>query len=326
MRRRPRRLRSSAAMRGLVREYHLAAGHLILPAFVVEDLDSPREITAMPGVRQHSLDSLRRLANACAEAGIGGIDLFGVPAQRDSRGSGAWDENGILNQAITAVAEEVGDDLVVIADTCLDEFTDHGHCGILDEDGQVVNDATNELYARMAVSQAGAGADMVSPSGMMDGQIGVIRRALDNAGYPDVAIMAYSAKYASGFYGPFREAVDCQLTGDRRTYQMDPGNRREALIETLLDIAEGADIVMVKPAGYYLDIVADVRAAVNVPVAAYQVSGEYSMIEAVAARGWVDRERLIGESLTSIKRAGADVILTYWALEVARWLAEGRSL
>lgn len=326
MRRRPRRLRSSAAMRGLVREYHLTAGHLILPAFVVEDLDSPREITAMPGVRQHSLDSLRRLANACAEAGIGGIDLFGVPAQRDSRGSGAWDENGILNQAITAVAEEVGDDLVVIADTCLDEFTDHGHCGILDEDGQVVNDATNELYARMAVSQAGAGADMVSPSGMMDGQVGVIRRALDNAGYPDVAIMAYSAKYASGFYGPFREAVDCQLTGDRRTYQMDPGNRREALTETLLDIAEGADIVMVKPAGYYLDIVADVRAAVNVPVAAYQVSGEYSMIEAVAARGWVDRERLIGESLTSIKRAGADVILTYWALEVARWLAEGRSL
>lgn len=326
MKHRPRRLRTTAAMRGLVREHRLHPKNLVLPAFVVEGLDHPRPIAAMPGVSQHDLDSLRRLAGLCAEAGIGGIDLFGIPARRDAQGSEAWDENGILNLAVTAVAEEVGDALVVIADTCLDEFTDHGHCGVLDADGQVLNDATNELYAKMAIAQAEAGAHMVSPSGMMDGQVGVIRRALDEAGHTQVGILAYSAKYASGFYGPFREAVDSQLRGDRRSYQMNPGNRREALVETMLDIAEGADIVMVKPASYYLDIVADVKAAVNVPVAAYQVSGEYSMIEAAAANGWVDRERLIGESLHSVKRAGADLILTYWALEVATWLAEGRDL
>ena len=324
--RRPRRLRTTPAMRALVRETRIHPRSLILPVFVREGIDEPVDIAAMPGQRQHTLDSLRRLAAQCAELGIGGIDIFGVPAEHDANGSRAWDPTGIANRGLQAVREEVGDDLVIVADTCLDEFTDHGHCGVLDEEGYVVNDETCELYAKMAVSQAQAGAHMVSPSGMMDGQVAVIRAALDAAGFQTTSILAYSAKYASGFYGPFREAVDCQLSGDRRAYQMDPANRREGIVEATLDIAEGADAVMVKPAGYYLDVLANVRESCNVPVAAYQVSGEYSMIEAAAANGWIDRERIITESVAAIKRAGADMILTYWATELATWFAEGRDL
>ncbi|GAA2180734.1 porphobilinogen synthase [Brooklawnia cerclae] len=323
---RPRRLRTSAAMRNLVRETRVDASSLVLPVFVVDGLDEPRPIASMPGVVQHSLDSLRAEATRCAELGVGGIDIFGVPALRDAVGSAAWAPDGILNRATAAVHAEVGDAVVVIADTCLDEFTDHGHCGVVTADGRVDNDATLPLYEQMAVAQAEAGAHMVSPSGMMDGQVAAIRRALDEAGHIDVGILAYSAKYASALFGPFREAVDSQLKGDRRTYQMDPGNAREGLKEALLDIAEGADVVMVKPATFYLDVLSDVRAAVQVPVAAYQVSGEYAMLEAAAANGWIDRERAIGESLVSIRRAGADTVLTYWAAEVAGWLREGRTL
>ena len=272
----------------------------------------------MPGQYQHTIDSLRRAAAEAAEAGVGAIDLFGVPARRDAIGSQAWAEDGILNRGLAAVRAEVGDALVVCADTCLDEFTDHGHCGLLDEEGGVDNDATLPLYQAMAISQARAGAHMVSPSGMMDGQVAAIRAALDQAGYADVAILAYSAKYASAYFGPFREAVGSTLKGDRRTYQQDPANRREGLFEALLDAAEGADMLMVKPAGPYLDVLADVAAASDIPVAAYQVSGEYAMVEAAAANGWIDRTRVIDESLTGIFRAGADSVLTYWALEVAR--------
>lgn len=320
---RSRRLRRTSAIRSLVRQIHPDPHNLVLPAFVVEGLSEPREIDAMPGVYQHTLDSIKQLAYRCAEAQIGGIDLFAIPAHRDAVGSQAHAPDGILNKAIAAVRSEVGDDLVVIADTCLDEFTDHGHCGVLDDRGYVLNDETNALYADMAVAQARAGAHMVSPSGMMDGQIAVIRQALDHEGFTDTAIIAYSAKYASGFYGPFREAVDSQLKGDRRTYQMDPANRDEALVEVSLDIDEGADVVMVKPAGYFLDIVRQVRDSVSVPVAAYQVSGEYSMIEAAAARGWIDHDRIVAESITSIFRAGADLIFTYWALQAAEWYAKG---
>lgn len=315
---RPRRLRRSPAMRALVRETRIHPSQLIAPVFVREGIEEPQEITAMPGQFQFDLDSLRRHAAECAEAGIGGIDLFGVPAARDPLGSAAWDEEGILNRGIAAVRAEVGDALVICADTCLDEFTDHGHCGILDEEGRVDNDATLELYERMALAQAEAGAHMVSPSGMMDGQVDAIRSALDAAGRSDVAILAYSAKYASAFYGPFREAVASTLKGDRRTYQQDPANRREGVREALLDIDEGADIVMVKPALAYLDVLAEVAAVSPVPVAAYQVSGEYSMVEAAAAKGWINREAVIEETLTSIVRAGADLVLSYWALEVAR--------
>ena len=315
---RPRRLRSTPAMRALVRETHVDPAKLIWPVFVRDDIDEPREIAAMPGQYQHTIDSLRRAAAEAAEAGVGAIDLFGVPARRDAIGSQAWAEDGILNRGLAAVRAEVGDALVVCADTCLDEFTDHGHCGLLDADGGVDNDATLPLYQAMAISQARAGAHMVSPSGMMDGQVAAIRAALDQAGYAHVAILAYSAKYASAYFGPFREAVGSTLKGDRRTYQQDPANRREGLFEALLDAAEGADMLMVKPAGPYLDVLADVAAASDIPVAAYQVSGEYAMVEAAAANGWIDRTRVIDESLTGIFRAGADSVLTYWALEVAR--------
>ena len=315
---RPRRLRTTPAMRALVRETHVDPAKLIWPVFVRDDIDEPREIAAMPGQYQHTIDSLRRAAAEAAEAGVGAIDLFGVPARRDAIGSQAWAEDGILNRGLAAVRAEVGDALVVCADTCLDEFTDHGHCGLLDADGGVDNDATLPLYQAMAISQARAGAHMVSPSGMMDGQVAAIRAALDQAGYAHVAILAYSAKYASAYFGPFREAVGSTLKGDRRTYQQDPANRREGLFEALLDAAEGADMLMVKPAGPYLDVLADVAAASDIPVAAYQVSGEYAMVEAAAANGWIDRTRVIDESLTGIFRAGADSVLTYWALEVAR--------
>ena len=315
---RPRRLRSTPAMRALVRETHVDPAKLIWPVFVRDDIDEPREIAAMPGQYQHMIDSLRRAAVEAAEAGVGAIDLFGVPSHRDAIGSQAWAEDGILNRGLAAVRAEVGDALVVCADTCLDEFTDHGHCGLLDAEGGVDNDATLPLYQAMAISQARAGAHMVSPSGMMDGQVAAIRAALDQAGHADVAILAYSAKYASAYFGPFREAVGSTLKGDRRTYQQDPANRREGLFEALLDAAEGADMLMVKPAGPYLDVLADVAAASDIPVAAYQVSGEYAMVEAAAANGWIDRTRVIDESLTGIFRAGADSVLTYWALEVAR--------
>lgn len=315
---RPRRLRSTPAMRALVRETHVDPAKLIWPVFVRDDIDELREIAAMPGQYQHTIDSLRRAAAEAAEAGVGAIDLFGVPAHRDAIGSQAWAEDGILNRGLAAVRAEVGDALVVCADTCLDEFTDHGHCGLLDAEGGVDNDATLPLYQAMAISQARAGAHMVSPSGMMDGQVAAIRAALDQAGHADVAILAYSAKYASAYFGPFREAVGSTLKGDRRTYQQDPANRREGLFEALLDAAEGADMLMVKPAGPYLDVLADVAAASDIPVAAYQVSGEYAMVEAAAANGWIDRTRVIDESLTGIFRAGADSVLTYWALEVAR--------
>ncbi|MFS0883923.1 porphobilinogen synthase [Aeromicrobium sp. 179-A 4D2 NHS] len=317
---RPRRLRSSAAMRRLVRETHLEPSQLVLPMFVAEGIDEPKPIASMPGVVQHTRETARRAYAEAVELGLGGVMLFGVPQHKDATGSGALDPDGILNVAIRDARAEVGDDLLVMSDLCLDEFTDHGHCGVLDERGAVDNDATLEIYARMGVAQADAGAHVVAPSGMMDGQVDVIREALDEAGHADVVVLAYAAKYASAFYGPFREAVDSSLQGDRRTYQQDPANRRESLREVMLDVEQGADIVMVKPAMSYLDVIADVRAAVDLPLAAYQVSGEYAMVEAAAANGWIDRDRAIDESLVSIRRAGADIVLTYWAAEVARRL------
>ncbi|MFD6534214.1 porphobilinogen synthase [Streptomyces sp. NPDC060184] len=323
---RPRRLRTTPTMRRMVAETRLHPANLILPAFVREGIDAPVEISAMPGVRQHTLDSLRKAAVDAVEAGVSGIMLFGVPAdeKKDARGTAGTDPDGILQQGLRAVRAEVGDDLVVMSDLCLDEYTDHGHCGVLTEDGRVDNDATLERYAEMAQVQADAGAHTVGPSGMMDGQIGVIRDALDQTGYEDVSILAYTAKYSSAFYGPFREAVGSSLRGDRKTYQQDPANIRESLRELALDLEEGADMVMVKPAGPYLDILAKVADSVNVPVAAYQISGEYAMIEAAAEKGWIDRDAAILESLTGIRRAGASMILTYWATEVAQRLG-GRS-
>jgi porphobilinogen synthase len=318
---RPRRLRGSAAVRRLVAETSLSPRQLVLPMFVREGAIQPVPIGSMPGIVQHSRDSLRKAAVEAAQTGVGGVMLFGVPVLKDAVGSGACDPSGVLNVAIRDVTAEVGGDVLVMADLCLDEFTDHGHCGVLAPDGSVDNDATLEVYGQMAVAQAEAGVDVVGPSGMMDGQVGAIRTALDRAGRSDVAILAYSAKYASAFYGPFREAVESSLVGDRRTYQQDPANAREALREVRLDVEEGADIVMVKPAMSYLDVLSAVRAAVDLPVAAYQVSGEYAMVEAAAARGWLDRDRAILETLTSIRRAGADVVLTYWAAEVGRLLA-----
>ena len=279
----------------------------------------------MPGVFQHTRDTLKKVANEAVEAGLGGVMLFGLPTTKDATGTGAVDPHGILNLAITDVVAEVGDELSVMSDLCLDEFTDHGHCGVLDPDGQVDNDRTLEVYAEMARAQAAAGVDLVGPSGMMDGQVGVIRQALDAEEHTDVGILAYSAKYASAFFGPFREAVNSSLVGDRRTYQQDSANHIEGVREALLDQEEGADIVMVKPALGYLDVVHAVRAAVDVPVAAYNVSGEYSMVEAAAARGWIDRDAAMLETLTSIHRAGADVILTYWALDAARCCTPARS-
>jgi porphobilinogen synthase len=314
---RTRRLRRTPALRRLVAETSLEARQLVLPVFVREGATEPTPISSMPGVVQHSRDSLRRAVTEAAELGLGGVMLFGVPTTKDARGTGAVDPAGILNVAIQDCVAEVGDALPVMSDLCLDEFTDHGHCGVLTPTGAVDNDATLEIYAEMALAQAAAGAAVVGPSGMMDGQVGVIRTALDGALRTDVAILAYSAKYASAFYGPFREAVDSSLQGDRRTYQQDGGNVVEGVREALLDVEEGADLVMVKPALAYLDVIRAVREAVDVPVAAYNISGEYAMVEAAAANGWIDRDAAILETLTSIRRAGADVILTYWAAEVA---------
>ncbi|MET8539113.1 porphobilinogen synthase [Kitasatospora sp. NPDC004799] len=317
---RPRRLRQSPAMRRLVAETRLHPAELILPLFVREGVSEPVPVTSMPGVVQHTRDTLRKAAVEAAEAGLGGLMLFGVPEVQDAVGSEGTNPDGILQQAIRDVVSEVGDSLVVMSDLCLDEYTDHGHCGVLAADGSVDNDATLERYAEMARVQADAGVHLVGPSGMMDGQIAVIRRALDEAGHQDVGILAYTAKYASAFYGPFREAVGSSLKGDRKTYQQDPANARESLRELAQDLAEGADMVMVKPAMSYLDVLRQVADASPVPVSAYQVSGEYAMVEAAAANGWIDRERMIMETLTSIRRAGAEQILTYWALEAAAML------
>ncbi|EWS99898.1 delta-aminolevulinic acid dehydratase [Intrasporangium oryzae NRRL B-24470] len=317
---RPRRLRQTPALRSLVAETRLHPRELVLPVFVAEGANEPRPIASMPGVVQHSIGSLQELSRRAVGAGIGGLMLFGVPEHKDATGSGAVDPDGILNVALGTVRDVVGDDLVVMADTCLDEFTDHGHCGVLDARGRVDNDATNEIYAAMAVAQARAGAHVVGPSGMMDGQVGVIREGLDAAGLEDTVILAYAAKYASAFFGPFREAVQSSLQGDRRTYQQDSANIVESLREIDLDIAQGADLVMVKPAMSYLDVVAAAADRSTVPVAAYQVSGEYSMITAAAANGWIDRKAAALESLVSIRRAGAQVVLTYFALEVSDWL------
>ena len=313
---RPRRLRTSPVMRDMVAETVVSPSDLILPVFVRENTSENTPIASMPGVVQHTLDSLVAEAKRARDAGIAGVMLFGVPESKDAVGSGALDPDGILNVGLRAVRDAVGDDLLVMGDLCLDEFTDHGHCGVLDDAGRVDNDATLDVYAQMAVAQAQAGAHVLAPSGMMDGQIGVIRAALDLSGHDDVAVMAYSAKYASAAYGPFREAVQSSLQGDRATYQQDPRNRTESLREAMLDEEQGADILMVKPALPYLDVLSDVAAAATVPVAAYQVSGEMAMIEAAAANGWIDRERMIRESLTCIKRAGASIILTYYALTI----------
>ena len=317
---RPRRLRTTPVLRRMVAETAVRPAQLVLPVFVREGLTEPRPIGSMPGVVQHTRDSLLKAVAEAAELGLGGVMLFGIPGSKDAVGSGATDPAGVLNVAIADVVAEVGDALTVMSDLCLDEFTDHGHCGLLDADGRVDNDRTLAAYAEMARAQAQAGVDMVGPSGMMDGQVRVVREALDASGHTGVSILAYSAKYASAFFGPFREAVDSSLQGDRRTYQQDFANVREGVREAQLDVAEGADLVMVKPALAYLDVVRAVREAVDVPVAAYNISGEYAMVEAAAAHGWIDREAAILETLTSIRRAGADVVLTYWAAEAARLL------
>ena len=317
---RPRRLRQTPALRALVAQTRLHPADLVLPVFVREGASQPQPIASMPGVVQHCLDSLVAVAHEAVAAGLGGLMVFGVPATRDARGSGADDADGILNVALRRVRGAVGDDLVVMADLCLDEFTDHGHCGVLDSKGRVDNDRTLVRYAAMALAQAAAGARVVGLSGMMDGQVGYVRAALDEAGFTDTIILAYAAKYASGFYGPFREAVESTLEGDRSTYQQDPANMTESLREVQLDLDQGADIVMVKPALPYLDILSQVAQLSPVPVAAYQVSGEYAQIEAAAANGWIDRERVMMESLLSIRRAGAQIVLTYYALEAARLL------
>ncbi|AZZ79720.1 porphobilinogen synthase [Gordonia alkanivorans] len=320
---RPRRLRTTPAMRRLVAETTLAPRQLVLPMFVADGIDEPKPISSMPGVVQHTLASLRTAAAEAVEAGVGGLMLFGVPRaeDKDATGSGADADDGILNRALRALTDDLGDSTVLMADTCLDEFTDHGHCGVLDGRGRVDNDVTLDRYVSMSLAQARAGARFLGPSGMMDGQVAVIREALDAEGFTDTGILAYSAKYASAFYGPFREAVGSSLQGDRRTYQQDAANRIESLREVRLDLEEGADMVMVKPAMSYLDIVRDVAEMSDVPVAAYQISGEYAMITAAAERGWIDRDAAIMESLTSIRRAGASVILTYWATEVANRLS-----
>jgi porphobilinogen synthase len=317
---RPRRLRRTAALRRLVAETRVHPSDLVLPVFVKEGLTEPLEIASMPGVFQHSVDSVRKLAVEAARAGIGGLMPFGIPLVRDAIGSAATDPNGILNVTTRAIREEIGDDLVVIPDLCLDEFTDHGHCGVLRPDGTVDNDASLMRYAEMGLALAESGADLLGASGMMDGQIGYVRAALDEAGRSDTGLLAYAAKYASAFYGPFRDAVESQLQGDRRTYQQDNANTTEALHEIDLDIQQGADIVMVKPALPYLDIVKAAAERSPVPVAAYHISGEYAQIVAAAERGWIDRDAAILESLTSIKRAGAGIIATYTALEAAALL------
>jgi porphobilinogen synthase len=317
---RPRRLRRTAALRRLAAQTSVQPSDLVLPLFVKEGIREPHPVSSMPGVVQHTRDSLRKAAVEAVDAGVGGLMLFGIPAVKDARGSAADDPGGILALALADLSAEVGQGTVLMADLCLDEYTDHGHCGLLTESGAVDNDATLERYRAIAVAQASAGADVVGPSGMMDGQVGAIRAALDESGHADVAICAYSVKYASAFYGPFREAAECAPRfGDRASYQQDP-RAGDALREVALDVAEGADMVMVKPALPYLDIVRQVAAAAPVPVAAYQVSGEYAMVEAAAANGWLDRDRVIMETLTAIRRAGASIILTYWAVEAARRL------
>jgi porphobilinogen synthase len=320
---RPRRLRRTPALRRMVAETTLRPSQLVLPMFVREGATEPVPIVSMPGVVQHTGDSLRKAAHEAVAAGVGGLMIFGVPVGKDATGSGGVDPNGILNVALRDLRADLGDDTVLMSDLCLDEFADHGHCGVLDADGNVDNDATLRVYGEMALAQADAGAHLLGPSGMMDGQVGAIREALDQAGHRDVGILAYSAKYASAFYGPFREAVASSLSGDRKTYQQDPANVREALRETRLDLDEGADLVMVKPAMSYLDVLRAVAEISDVPVAAYQISGEYAMIEAAAEKGWLDRRRAVLETLTSIRRAGADIVLTYWATEVAGWLRAG---
>jgi len=318
---RPRRLRGTKALRAMVAETALRPAELVLPVFIKEGIAEPVPIGSMPGVVQHTRESLRKAAAEAAQAGVGGIIVFGVPAAKDGRGSAADDPAGISQVAISDIRKEVGDDLVVMADLCLCEYTDHGHCGIVTDDGYVDNDSTLARYASTAVAQVRAGAHMVAPSGMMDGQVGAIRAALDEAGYAGIPVCAYSAKYASAFYGPFREAAEgAPKFGDRATHQQDPANVLEALKEVELDLAEGADMVMVKPALSYLDVIRRVADMVRVPVAAYQVSGEFAMVEAAAANGWVDRDKAIMETLTAIRRAGASVILSYWATEVARRL------
>ena len=320
---RPRRLRSSPAMRRLVAQTSVQPRHLVLPMFVADGITEPRPISSMPGVVQHTRDSLRAAAAEAVTAGIGGLMIFGVPrvADRDATGSCGLRPDGILNVALRDLASDLGDATVLMADTCLDEFTDHGHCGVVDDSGRVDNDATNSQYVKLAVAQAKVGAHVVGLSGMMDGQVAAVRRGLDAAGFTDVAILAYAAKFASAFYGPFREAVASALTGDRRTYQQDGGNAREAIREIILDIEEGADIIMVKPAMAYLDIVRAAAEISPVPVAAYQVSGEYAMIAAAAANGWVDGPAAALEALTGIRRAGADIVLTYFAVDAAGWLS-----
>ena len=322
LRQRPRRLRATPALRRLLAQTSLEPGHLVLPMFVADGIDEPRPIASMPGVVQHTRESLRKAAAGAVAAGVGGIMVFGVPCDedKDAAGSAGSDPDGILNLALRDLSKDLGDSTVLMADTCLDEFTDHGHCGVLDEAGRVDNDATLERYVEMAVVQADSGTHVVSPSGMMDGQVAAIRNGLDAAGHTDTVILAYAAKFASSFYGPFREAVASSLSGDRRTYQEDPGNAREAVREISLDIEEGADIIMVKPAMAYLDVVRAAADISPVPVAAYQVSGEYAMINAAAANGWIDGRAAALETLTSIRRAGADIVLTYWAADVAAWL------
>ncbi|MFC4853087.1 porphobilinogen synthase [Actinophytocola glycyrrhizae] len=317
---RPRRLRGTPAMRRMVAETTVRPSQLVLPMFVKEGATEPVPIATMPGVLQHTRDSLRKAAVEAVTAGVGGLMLFGVPEHKDAVGSGGVDPDGVLNAALRDLRSELGDETVLMSDLCLDEFTDHGHCGVLDEHGRVDNDATLAIYGQMAVAQAEAGAHLLGPSGMMDGQVAAIRSALEREGLVDTGILAYSAKYSSAFYGPFRDAVESSLQGDRRTYQQDPANVREALREVRLDLDEGADMVMVKPAMLYLDVLRAVADESDVPVAAYQISGEYAMIEAAAASGWCDRTTAILESLTSIRRAGADVVLTYWAVEAAGWL------
>ena len=318
---RPRRLRRTPALRRLVAQTSVRPADLLLPMFIKEGISEPQPVASMPGVVQHTRDSLRKAAAEAVDAGVGGLVVFGVPAVKDARGSAADDPDGILALALRDLASEVGDATVLMADLCLDEYTDHGHCGVLTGSGEVDNDATLERYGSIAVAQAAAGAHMVAPSGMMDGQVGAIRSALDAGGYPDVAICAYSAKFASAFYGPFRDAAECAPQfGDRASYQQD-ARSADALREVALDLAEGADIVMVKPALAYLDVITQVAAVAPVPVAAYQVSGEYAMVEAAAANGWLDRDRVIDETVTAIRRAGASIILTYWAAELARRLA-----
>lgn len=321
---RPRRLRATPAIRRLVAETTLAPRQLVLPMFVADGLVDPRPIASMPGVVQHSIESLRRAAEDAVKTGVGGLMLFGVPEEKDkdASGSAGLAPDGVLNRALSVLAGDLGDSTVLMADTCLDEFTDHGHCGVVDASGRVDNDATLKLYVDMAVAQANSGAHVVAPSGMMDGQVAAIRDGLDATGHTDVIILAYAAKYASAFYGPFREAVGSSLRGDRRTYQQDVANGREALREAELDVEEGADILMVKPAMAYLDVLRQVADVSPVPVAAYQVSGEYAMICAAAQNNWIDLQAMALESLTSIRRAGADIVLTYWAADVAGWLSD----